>query len=1534
MVVVVPFVAIWQVFPKLFIRGCGLISFINKLINFTLVLTFYAIAGFIFVASADAAINCYDCHGSRSDADYRPRDAAFRNITTGGFQGNHRTHMSSNATPATCVTCHQGSENQQTYHRDGLITLGTRINNSPANTIYGQYSAPRPQSSNPEMQSCRNINCHFEKTTDTWGSPKLSKSACDKCHGFPPSDGSHGKKHGDYYGVDSASCAKCHTDHSIESDPLLHAREAGTRGLRVNFKTFPNTTGHYSGTIAYPDYLPSKSPARSGSCTNLYCHSDGSGGKANITPQWSGQGATKCYSCHLGRAVDSTQADCASVGGVWNSNKNLCTPYLNMTSNGHSRLVGPQWIRKYPCSYCHSATVQAIEDANGKVTDGEIIKSKHVDGQKTVTIANKWAIVGKPAPSYNPVTKVCDNIYCHSDGTDNPSEIKAFAWTRPKTACNTCHGHELGACDNASCHDGRIDSKGKLWAVKTGWPIEQEWKAAIPMFENEGAGAVRANSHGRHTESDFTCDNCHASTTVNGLCTDCHKTGTPLGNFTEVAHLNPEFHVNKTKDVVFRNGGSYNVVTKTCSNTACHTGGTDPIWGESVKRAVICLNCHGTAGTDVDDFQAFNGQKGLINLTEWRTTGHGRPDSAGPYPASGNPAANFPGNPCWYCHDNNVLHKDGTNPLRLRMHPQFEQRFEKECGYCHMQGVDSECLGCHSAKESLAKQMSYTSVQRKHNNQVVTSGCSVAGCHDTDSTIHKTGSPFWTEEQNLDVKNQYMMMGVCLQCHDDDSNNKCTECHVAPVDKPFKYALGFDPGTGYIKAKKARATSVHFGYKHYRAFESTGGWQHIPGTEKPKGVWKGGKFCWDCHDPHGDSNIYMVQKKVATTTDGTFGVPITTAPVTFTRKQSGLDYARITAPYDGICNVCHSSASKHFTSVSGDNHNAARNCVSCHEHRFSDSHADGKSCSSCHYNKPVPRHSGFGLPKDCTKCHGGSIGLRMDVMRQFRTNSHHVQGVEITNKQCYQCHWESTPDGLIDNRYHEGFNFKSYTTIKNAKVDLVVLGTHLRPTWYNTTTSVQFVASRMSDPSNAVKRAESAKINNHCLSCHSDKNNDWQPFEDCKTPRQYAWDGQSIEARYSNTGTTTWGKYDPATYPKANKKGGVVKALSAHGNAVGNQGGFDAAYGFDGSSIPNTRGGAYNVTCFDCHSSHGSKVAGITTSYATFNGTKNGGNLKETQAGKGGYSMSYFASSNTNSGTVNPYNAGAGQCFDCHLTQTEGATPWGYESTYGANKSIMGYRDTVRFGQGSKGFTDASPSTLFRGSRKNIVSSHMKASIPLNYSTAAQDRISGLCTPCHDPHGVSPNLGGDQVYGIPLLKGTWMTSPYQDDNPQPSTSTNLEPRWRIDRNTFSSDMYNNNSRINETDKQFAGLCMRCHRSLSDGVNKTLPWKGIDRVHESVKGWGSNNEHSYSCSKCHQPHNSGLPRLMQTNCLDLKHRSNLVTGGQSVSRTRSGFRDNAWLGFPRGVYGGYRDYVNRIDSGLKCHNGNAIDQLWNKVTPWQ
>jgi hypothetical protein len=208
----------------------------------------------------------------------------------------------------------------------------------------------------------------------------------------------------------------------------------------------------------------------------------------------------------------------------------------------------------------------------------------------------------------------------------------------------------------------------------------------------------------------------------------------------------------------------------------------------------------------------------------------------------------------------------------------------------------------------------------------------------------------------------------------------------------------------------------------------------------------------------------------------------------------------------------------------------------------------------------------------------------------------------------------------------------------------------------------------------------------------------------------------------------------------------------------------------------------------------------------------------------------------------------------------------------------MGYKDTHRFGAGQKGSTSRFAG---RHTRTEISSSHLKAGKFLNYST--NERINGLCTPCHDPHGVSPTLGSYMGYAVPLLKGTWLTSPYREDAPPTTMPTrgsysgksgNMSMSWdkgdlkggagdvqapvsyNTDRNTFGPGKY-----IAEEDGQFGGLCLKCHRK------EKLTTDRSGAVHRAVKGWGANKEHALPCSKCHQSHNSGLPRLMQTNCLE-------------------------------------------------------------------
>jgi hypothetical protein len=267
--------------------------------------------------------------------------------------------------------------------------------------------------------------------------------------------------------------------------------------------------------------------------------------------------------------------------------------------------------------------------------------------------------------------------------------------------------------------------------------------------------------------------------------------------------------------------------------------------------------------------------------------------------------------------------------------------------------------------------------------------------------------------------------------------------------------------------------------------------------------------------------------------------------------------------------------------------------------------------------------------------------------------------------------------------------------------------------------------------------------------------------------------------------------------------------------------------------------------------------------------------------------------------------------------------PWGFESTFGATEPIKGYMDSSYFGGiGAIGVRDR---FSFLSGRTTL-GGHLKASSDLKGldgtpGTGDENTgsINGLCTPCHDPHGVSPTLGNDQQYAVPMLKGTWLTSPYKQDSPVTQLgSQNYRPvlTYWTDRRTFGTE------RIGEDDTQFAGLCLRCHPKdrLTDGTDKNTSWKSLDRIHESINGWGNNAEHSWPCAKCHQPHSSGLPRLMQTNCLNYSHRGEVESGGTYSQ------------------YGSFR-YPRSTNNTWVCHESPAAgggmwyEQEWNDVTPW-
>lgn len=355
---------------------------------------------------ADAAIACFECHGTCSPTDYRPVDASYRNASSGGFQGNHRTHMGSIAVPSTCAACHPGSDTYTSSHRDGRIKVSSHLNASPLTTAYKNSTSAFPQTATPALGSCANVNCHFEAVTPIWGSSSAS-TACNTCHGAPGASGAH-NKHDSYFSFASNGCVRCHPDYKTGLK-FMHATSVGHVGRRINVAL---TIGSYSGTAL--NFLPSQSGLRTfGTCSGTYCHSNGASVAtgsipANTSPGWSSS-ILLCNGCH----GNDTYSDDRKAFPLYTSGK--------PKANSHSLHA----VHIIDCSVCHNGTTttgNSITDSNRHVN---MVYDLQAKAGSTFTY------------SFNSAGGSCVSVSCH----------EAAQWggrTPGGTGCIACHGHSSG----------------------------------------------------------------------------------------------------------------------------------------------------------------------------------------------------------------------------------------------------------------------------------------------------------------------------------------------------------------------------------------------------------------------------------------------------------------------------------------------------------------------------------------------------------------------------------------------------------------------------------------------------------------------------------------------------------------------------------------------------------------------------------------------------------------------------------------------------------------------------------------------------------------------------------------------------------------------------------------------------------------------------------------------------------------------------------------------------------------------------------
>ncbi|OGW28483.1 MAG: hypothetical protein A2X56_00275 [Nitrospirae bacterium GWC2_57_13] len=704
-----------------------------------------------------------------------------------------------------CGTCHDPDLISHPTGGNGEFLADVQFNISWLGASYQKNAAYAPNvNANDTLDSkglkistdgqCSTVYCHSSGIAPGASAPTYAPVAwnavstgCNFCHGAPPATNAHAK-HATTY---SMGCTECHqataSSNTAIGDKTKHVNSVNDVAWQ--------TSGNNSDGSAYET-------AGADTCSNIYCHSQGSvnaapyttganvGNAPNSSVLWTGSMGTECTGCHSG--------DSAVTGGI-----------LVMSSGKHGKHIGNSSVigKDITCDNCHSATVAADQNRTIGATPTNHVNKQVNVAFTTLNTGASYSGTVTPGDSFGS----CSTSYCHSIGNTSapagqlpggaPSIYTTPGWGDAAwiTVCNGCHG--------------RTTTSG------------------APDYTTGAAGSVSANSHSAHVGGAPDCANCHTDTTTTGTVI---KAGSTL-------------HINQAKNVNFaaaidQNGGTnsdnYNTTSKTCSTISCHGAGT-PQWGGPSQT---CSNCHLGAG-DLDDYtwSNFTGTAARIDSTEWSYSGHGK--TAGTYEVTVNPAANLPGaagtgDACLYCHDKTgVPHGDATNVFRLRNFTHATWGKNGACLVCHDTdgiGLDPDGAGTVYANKTATKKVDKYHYGSQHSASL-NSGQFCWDCHDPhgDRTsgsgpiamIHRnpaqasnvtTGAPttstatavvFSARTAGSDYANSTTGNGVCQVCHTykaadpnkmvhwyntapytadgHNSGTVCTQCHKHSPDTTY-----------------------------------------------------------------------------------------------------------------------------------------------------------------------------------------------------------------------------------------------------------------------------------------------------------------------------------------------------------------------------------------------------------------------------------------------------------------------------------------------------------------------------------------------------------------------------------------------------------------------------------------------------------------------------------------------------------------------------------------------------------------------------
>ncbi len=521
-----------------------------------------------------------------------------------------------------------------------------------------------------------------------------------------------------------------------------------------------------------------------------------------------------------------------------------------------------------------------------------------------------------------------------------------------------------GTCATNPCH--RADLAGTA-------PSAYTWGTALTnnCATCHAGTAIGTRKHANHLGSNsMGATNLTYNTTDE--CIACHSTTT-----SGTGRASGSQHIDNTQDVSFNSTFDYEGTgtiagstgtgdARTCSDVRCHNGVTTPAW--AAASTIACGNCHNNAGSGPLPTNAANASGSHLkhansdtdytdcdnchgNATYSITNARG----ASPYTATGGGGAAGSG-----LHQNlvvNLYMNSGTGTYTDTTEGGVNYQTADAshvdngtCGttLCHGAGVPAwgstlanGCFDCHgdaSPNQLIAIETGTTkpaidaNPNKVNNSQYTTYGHGRSG---TYAGATNAGASFLYTNA-LETNN-------CYACHD----STIAHAPAAPTNNPFRLKYGGTPTNPDTVCTTACHTSPGI-QTHSKA---------ITGSSK---TWPWSNYdykCVDCHDPHGDTNYYMIRSNISapqTTADTLFGSDSYGTPadggnspvVTFT-SLTGMaagSYGITAATADGICEVCHTQTTYWRKDIVAEGHYSTTRCTSCHKH---DSGLKA-SCYGCH----------------------------------------------------------------------------------------------------------------------------------------------------------------------------------------------------------------------------------------------------------------------------------------------------------------------------------------------------------------------------------------------------------------------------------------------------------------------------------------------------------------------------------------------------------------------------------------------------------